>query len=82
MPPPLLVSSLADAAVAGAQAERRIRVFVRGGLAVPNSPAAFRDGWKEGFDLVAGAGFPLTSKLTLQESTAHWTVRGGIRFSL
>jgi opacity protein-like surface antigen len=66
-----LVSSLAIAAAAAARAERRVIIFAGGGIAVPGSPDAFREKWKEGFDVTLGVGFPLASKLSLQGAVAY-----------
>lgn len=69
--PLLLVSFVAVASFAAGQTERRVSMFAGGGIAVPSAPDTFRDGWKEGFEVVFGVGFPLASKLTLQGTVAH-----------
>jgi opacity protein-like surface antigen len=67
----VLVSCFAITAAAGAQTERRVIVFGGAGIAVPGSPDAFREKWKEGFDVALGVGFPLASKLSLQGAVAY-----------
>jgi opacity protein-like surface antigen len=51
---------------ASAQEESKFHFLANGGLSLPQSPDAFKDGWSSGFNLGGGVGYRLSRHFTVQ----------------